>query len=63
MNGQPMAFSNVLNFLENYELLIEKEGAGMNKEQVETAVNLGKQDCSLCTSEDRKRQKQAGCRC
>ncbi len=54
MNGQPMAFSNVLNFLENYELLIEKEGAGMNKEQVETAVNLGKQIALSVLPEDRK---------
>jgi hypothetical protein len=43
MNGHIMAFSNILNFIRNYELIIKKEGEGMNKEQVEIAVNLGKQ--------------------
>lgn len=43
MNGQIMAFSNILSFIKNYELIIKKEGEVMNKEQVEIAVNLGKQ--------------------
>lgn len=43
MNGQIMAYSDIFRFVKNYELLIKKEGAGMNKEQVDIAVNLGKQ--------------------
>ena len=43
MNGQIMAFSNLFSLIKNYELLIKKEGVGMNKEQIDIAVNLGKQ--------------------
>lgn len=43
LNGQTIAFSNVLNFMTNYELLIRREGVDMNKEQIDIAVNLGKQ--------------------
>ncbi|NLY43915.1 MAG: hypothetical protein GX066_08110 [Clostridiaceae bacterium] len=43
MNGQIVAFSNIFSFIKNYELLIKKEGVGMNKEQVDVAVNLGRQ--------------------
>lgn len=43
MNGQTITFSNILGFIKNYELIIKKEGEDMNKEQVEIAVNLGKQ--------------------
>lgn len=43
MNGRMMAYSDVFGFIKNYELLIKKEGVGMNKEQIDIAVNLGKQ--------------------
>jgi len=43
MNGKIISFSNTFNFIRNYELIIKKEGEGMTKEQVEIAVNLGKQ--------------------
>lgn len=43
MNGHIISFSNLFSFIKNYELLIKKEGDGMNKEQISIAVNLGKQ--------------------
>jgi len=59
MNGQLMAFSDILNFAKIYEPIIKKEGVGMNKDQIETAVNLGKQIVLSVLPKDEKDKSKA----